>query len=238
MPDDSTPSEAGSNYDRLVDRTGEGLANPWGESAYQRVFAWPATERLLPDCSGRRVLLAGCGRGDHVPWFLDRGAAVVGIDASQAAVRQARAEHGQATFYHGRLRSAADRLAAPIDLVVSQLVFSHVDRWKPALRALRSVTRDDGQLVVTTIHPAHLRADRELDRFDQVDRAVSDWDGPELPTYYRPLSTALEAFLQTGWAIEAVREPTPPEAFRAVAPDRHEAALRRPELLCVRVRAE
>lgn len=77
MPNDTDPT---TGYDSLA-RDAADLdpeTSPWGDGHGQRHCAWPATRAALPPLSGRRVLLAGCGRGDHVEHFLDRGATVAG----------------------------------------------------------------------------------------------------------------------------------------------------------------
>ena len=94
--DDEHFDAVSSAYDHLAEQAPEldGDGTPWGDSDFQRFFSWPATREVLPELSGKRVLLAGCGRGDHVPWFTEQGADVIGVDASQVALRQARRSDG------------------------------------------------------------------------------------------------------------------------------------------------
>lgn len=86
LDDDTTLDQVRDGYDELaatasdLDRT----VSPWGDSHFQQFYSWPVTRPVLPDVSDSRVLLAGCGRGDHVPWFHEQGATVVGVDDSGA----------------------------------------------------------------------------------------------------------------------------------------------------------
>ncbi len=49
-------------------------------------------ERVLAGAPSKRVLDLGCGAGRHARWLAERGYSVVGIDASDAAIAQAKAE--------------------------------------------------------------------------------------------------------------------------------------------------
>jgi SAM-dependent methyltransferase len=89
---DDRLDDVAAGYDhpaRRADGDLDAAASPWGDSHFQRHYAWPATRAALPDVEGLDVLLAGCGRGDHVDWILANGAAVTGVDASRAAIERA-----------------------------------------------------------------------------------------------------------------------------------------------------
>ena len=227
-------SETG--YNTLTEQTDpDDFGNPWGTSPYQRIFAWPAATRLLPAVEGTRVLLAGCGRGDHVGWFLDRGADVVGVDIAGEALATARDRYGDvATFHHGALTDVPTLIEEPVDLILSHLVLSHIESWGPVFAAFREVATESATLVIATVHPQYLMEFGDIEQYAEPVGFTSDWGPAELPTYYRPMSLALESIATTGWRIDAVREPVPPVDFQEYAPARYADALERPELLTLR----
>ncbi|MFB6117957.1 class I SAM-dependent methyltransferase [Halosegnis sp.] len=240
MPDNPPDlPDIASGYDALTDWTDtESLATPWATGVYQQTFTWPATTQLVPDPANDRVLLAGCGRGDTVEWFLERDAAVVGVDISAGALAVARERHPSATFHHGRLANASTLLEEPVDLVVSHLVVSHVPSLAAVFAALREAARLEATLVVTTIHPRYLAEQHDIDRYASPTATTSDWSTVDLPTYYRPTGRLLESVATTGWRLTAVREPEPPAQLREHAPERYERALERPELLVLQAQAD
>jgi len=239
--DGATATGIPAGYDRLAARADElsGTDSPWGESPFQRHHSWPATRELLPPLADARVLVAGCGRGDHFRALRERGADVVGVDASARALATA----------HRRVPSVVRTdLTAPLpfpddrfDLVLSHLVLSHIPDWRPVLREWRRVLTPAGRLVVGTVHPEYLRdaaaeaTDGPVPAHERADLSLS-WPGTELPVHYRPTSAALQAVLDAGFRLERVVEPPPRPAYEPAAPERYASALARPELLCLRGR--
>lgn len=233
------PEDTDDGYDRLAKRADDlpAAESPWGDSAFQRAFAWPATRERLPDLDGARVLLAGCGRGDHVPELLDGGASVVGVDASVPAVGCARERVGS-----GAGVLVAD-LTAPLpfesgvfDAVVNHLVLSHIEDWTATFREFHRVLAAGGTALVTTVHPAYFRRHHGVGHAG-VERFESEWADTALTTYARPMSAAVTPLVEAGFELELLDEPRPPEAYREAAPSRYDRAVETPELLCLRATA-
>jgi SAM-dependent methyltransferase len=121
------------------------------------------------------------------------------------------------------------------DLVFSHLVLGHVEAWTPVLEEFARVLAPGGRLQFTTVHPQYLARHDEVRNYYDRRRIVVEWPGrAEIPVYYRSTADALNPVADAGFRIERVREPEPCEAYAEHAPERHEAARRRPEVLCVR----
>lgn len=239
--DDSSTTTVADGYDVLAEKADRDLGranSPWGDSYFQRHYSWPATEAVLPDVADDRVLLAGCGRGDHIDWFLERGAEVVGVDASETAVRTARDRFGdEATFRRADITQPLDFGDCVFDLVFSNLALSHVEEWTATFAEFRRVLSSSGTLAFTTVHPLYLRRDADASYYETTEFANS-WPGAEIATYYRPMSAIIDAVVSSGFRLEAFEEPKPRDEFREYCPDRYEAAMEEPELLVVRARAD
>lgn len=207
--------------------------SPWGDSYFQRHYAWPAARSVLPELEGDQVLLAGCGRGDYVPLFRERGATVVGVDVSETAIRHARDRFGEdATFHRADLTDTLDFAGADgFDLVFSNLVLSHVEEWAPPFEEFARVLRLRGNLVVTTVHPQYLRAHGDIEGYHTVSKTMNDWPDVEIPTFYRLVSAALSPFIEAGFRLQTVDEPRPRDAYEKHQPERYRDALKRPEIL-------
>lgn len=214
--------------------------SPWGDSYFQQHYSWPATQPILPDLTDSRVLLAGCGRGDYVPWFYDQGATVVGVDVSKTAIQHARQRFSEkATFYHANLTTSLDFADSDeFDLVFSNLVMSHIEEWTPVFEGFHRILVPQGRLVVTTIHPQYLRSNTDIEDYYTVTKVMNDWPDAEIPTFYRPIDAVLTSFIEAGFQLETVNEPKPQDAYEKYHPKRYQDAVRRPELLVIRAQAD
>jgi ubiquinone/menaquinone biosynthesis C-methylase UbiE len=209
-------------YDRVAEDYAE--SNPG--AAARAGYEWPAVRATLPDLDGLDVLDAACGSGHYAAWMADRGAEVVGFDASVAMVRAARERHGDSTeFLRADLRGPLPFRDAAFDLVVCQLALEHVRDWRPTVREFARVLRDGGRVVLSCDHPFttyHVieheppevgNADAESADYYATERFDRVW-GPgeervEVPVYRRPLSEVTAPLFEAGFVLEGLEEPTP-----------------------------
>jgi SAM-dependent methyltransferase len=240
--DERYPDRVKRGYDTLAANAADmdRDVSPWGDSYFQRYYAWPAAQSALPDVDGNRVLLAGCGRGDYVPWFREGGATVVGVDVSETAIRHARDRFGEeATFYRADLTTGlgfAD--SDTFDLVFSNLVLSHIEEWVPVFEEFARVLRPQGALVVTTVHPQYLRSRDDVEDYYTVSEIANDWPDAEIPTFYRPVNEVISPFLEAGFRLQTVDEPQPRDAYEDHHPKRYREVRNRPEIVVVRAQVD
>lgn len=185
-------------------------------------YEWPGVRETLPELAGKRVLDAGCGSGHYSAWLADQGAAVVGVDASEAMVSEARERHGEAAeFRVADLRDPLPFADGAFDLVVSQLTLEHVEDWGPVAAEFGRVLAVDGEVVASVDHPFttyfvidHEPPDigsataQEADYY-AVERYERDWGDVTMPAYRRPLREVVRPFVEAGFALTDLREPLP-----------------------------
>jgi len=140
------------HYDALADDWRDYTEVPW-----RAQVLWPTLDELLPDLDGKRVLDAGCGDGTHAAALADRGAEVVGVDASAGMVETARERYGdRVAFRRADLTEGLDLLDDDsFDLVLCQHVLSHVPDLEPVATAFARLLRPGGSVVLSTHHPFH-----------------------------------------------------------------------------------
>jgi SAM-dependent methyltransferase len=114
-----------------------------------RYFAWQA--RLAKEQLGRRVIEAGCGTGNFTRHLLDREL-VVGIDAEEGCVEQARANFaGHLNLQFRRLdildSAFRDLKAFRPDSIVCLNVLEHLEDDALALHHMREVLVPGGRAV-------------------------------------------------------------------------------------------
>lgn len=157
-------------YDELADSYAEEVR----ESPYNAHMEFPATTSLLPDVAGKRVLDAGCGTGVYTGWLLDRGADVVGIDASEAMLAHAREGVGdRATFHQADLGKPLDVLEADaFDGVVSPLALGYVEDWRQPVGEIINPLLETGFRLERLLEPQPTEAFREAwpERYEKESR--------------------------------------------------------------------
>lgn len=183
-----------------------------------------ATECLLQEAGelcGLKVCDLGCGEGHLARRLSAGGARVVGVDNSQLLLTLA-GQRTQDQSIHYVLEDA-QRLTAlgadEFDLVVSN--FSLMDILdlaatseavsrvlKPAGRFLSSITHPCFQLPRATQRSA--TTETSVEDYFQEGFWISSWKGGirgRVGAHHRTLSTYLNQFIETGFAIRALREP-------------------------------
>lgn len=116
----------------------------------------PEVDRALGDVRGLDVLDVGTGTGRHAIRLAARGARVTAIDFSEPMLERARAKPGadRVRFENHDVTRTLPYPDRSFDRVLSALVLEHVADLEPFFRELGRVTRADGRIVVTAMHPA------------------------------------------------------------------------------------
>jgi 2-polyprenyl-3-methyl-5-hydroxy-6-metoxy-1,4-benzoquinol methylase len=214
---DAVPAEASASdvdrRERLV-ASWDANAAAWTEAVRRRKIAsrhratngavLEAVLRLRP----HRVLDVGCGEGWLAHALAAEGVDVVGFDASEALVRAA--GEGPGTFVrldYDALQQDPHILPGPFDVAVCN--FSILERETGGLfRALAARLAPGGRLVVQTLHPLALGAERYADGWHEetFDGFGGAFPAP-MPWYARTLASWWRALNDAGLALERVEEP-------------------------------
>ena len=112
----------------------------------------PVVHALLVDLPEGPLLDAACGTGRHAAHLATAGRDVVGIDASEAMLRQARRKLPDVNFRQGEL-SALPLADGAVVGAVCALALSHLPELGPAVDELARVLRPGGRLIVSNPHP-------------------------------------------------------------------------------------
>ena len=109
--------------------------------------------RWLPDVvdvSNASILDFGCGSGYGAGFLAERGASVMGIDISQAAIAYATKNFPRAAFRVHDLTDSSftEQVSERFDIVVSFDVIEHVEKWWTFLQNIRALMRHGGVAIV------------------------------------------------------------------------------------------
>lgn len=184
------------------------------DGLFNTYYERPEMLRMAGDVAGLQVLDAGCGSGPLSLALRERGAEVVGFDASARMLDLARGRLGAEADL--RVHDLAEPLPytdAAFDLVTASLVLHYLEDWSGPLAELRRVLRPGGRLLVSINHPGIYKlVYPKADYFAVHEYSEDhDFDGQTvwLTYWHRPLHAVLNAFLDAGFAIRRVTEPPP-----------------------------
>ena len=175
----------------------------------------PEVDQALGEVAGLDVLDAGTGTGRHALRLAARGAHVTAIDFSDRMLAKARAKPGAdlVRFENYDITRPLPYLDASFDRVLSALVLEHVPDVAGFLRELGRVTRPDGSIVVTAMHPAmFLRGVSARFRHEETGEFLRP------RSYVMRLSDYVMGALDADLHIVSLIERSPDEAFAARVP--------------------
>jgi SAM-dependent methyltransferase len=203
--------EAGDDYDRMGEKYAEHAAEGPVNAQYDR----PAILALAGDVRGRRVLDVGCAAGALSEALVDRGADVLGIDASRVMIAIAERRLGErARFRVADLRAPLDFVpTGSIDVVTASLVMHYLEDWGPALREIHRALAPDGRMVLSIHHPGE-----DWRWFDRPDYFATEPVTDHFPTaagpaevhfFRRPLGAVFAAVRDACFWVDELAEPMP-----------------------------
>jgi len=175
----------------------------------------PEVDRALGDVAGLDVLDAGTGTGRHALRLAARGARVVAVDFSDQMLAKARAKRGAdlVRFENHDLTRPLPYVDKSFDRVLSALVLEHVPDVAGFLRELGRVTRPEGSIVVTAMHPAmFLRGVSARFRHEETGEFLRP------RSYVMQLSDYVMGALDADLRIVSLAERSPDEEFAARVP--------------------
>lgn len=224
-------------YDKLASSYSVRAPTKPHNAYYER----PASLSLLGNVRGRRVLDAACGPGIYAELLADRGAEVVGFDASEKMVTLARERlRGRAEVRRANLEEPLERLEGDsFDLVVSALAMDYVEDWGVPLSEFYRVLKPAGKLVFSVEHPTFKFVEHVYQgegSYFETELVGMEWRGFAesvwMPSFRRPLGAMVDAILGSGFVFAGMLEPQSDERFRAADPEEYERLSRMPGFLC------
>ena len=218
-----------ANADFWNARMGEG-------NEFHKQLVEPSQLRLLAFVEGKRVLDVACGNGQFARKLAELGATVVGIDAAEGMVRNARARSApRSGSVEYRVVDATDEGALlalgerSFDAAVCTMAIMDMASVGPLARALTRLLNPGGRLVFSVMHPCFNSPDITMtaeveDRGGDVveefsisvgryatsytSRGLAMVGQPEAQHYFhRSISALYGVFFGAGFTLDGVEEP-------------------------------
>lgn len=131
-----------------------------GEKLPHRYVEKPAMRKLLPDLTGKKVLLLGCGTGEESQLLAEYGATnMIGIDLSQESVRLAQESYPGITFSVGDMHQLEFEDNS-FDFVYSSLTIHYSSSPADVYKEIYRILRPGGSLQFSVGHPVRWASER------------------------------------------------------------------------------
>ena len=229
--------------------------------SYSYTIEWPCVQELLPDLRGKSILDFGCGTGIFT-FLLETyyPARIVGIDLSEEMLKIAKAKGAEkrsaAEFRLGDAGKLASYFEDTFDLVFSSTTTHYLSDLQELFENITRVLKDDGTCILSVIHPVYSAQypvehgdifpgdDAWVVRYlDKGRRAyIQPWieyndnfENRLSRSYHYTFSDYLNAILRAGLKIQEIREPMPPEAWKASAFGRYDNYIETPTFMIMKL---
>jgi SAM-dependent methyltransferase len=224
------------------------------QAGLNEVLEQPALLSLLPEMGGLSVLDLGCGAGGLCRRLKSLGAlAVLGVDISSKMLELAKMDTpGGVEFLNKPMEELDFRLGA-FDLVVSSLAFHYVADLAVLFQKINGWLKPFGVLLFSMEHPIATcsqgihqgwitgnTGDRvcwPVDDYYREGKRESRWFVEGVIKYHRTVSTILNNLIETGFTIQAVKEPVASEEAEQNRPSLKDERRRPPFLIVKAVKA-
>jgi ubiquinone/menaquinone biosynthesis C-methylase UbiE len=218
------------------------------EGSYSSCIELPTILELLPNLTDKTVLELGCGTGRFSFIFETmKPAHLTGIDLSDEMIGMARTiasdKGSQIQFLQGDIANLSNIPDVSIDFIFASTVLHFIEDLSRVMAEVSRVLKPDGTAIFSVIHPVYsaqypiAHSDNKLPADDEwkvqylnksMRAYVQPWiefnaevDDYLCKSYHHTFSDYLEAFIQNDLQLLAMREPTPPEAWKTEQPRKY-----------------
>ncbi|MCR6482600.1 GrpB family protein [Amycolatopsis sp. OK19-0408] len=219
------------------DAFSEEYASHAEKSVTNALYDRPAILDLAGDVSGKRVLDVGCAAGHLSALLAERGADVLGVDASEGMVSVARRRFGEvARFEVADVSRPLELPDASVDVITASLVLHYLKDWGPTLAEFRRVLVPGGVLAFSVHHPGEDWRWFSRENYFELELLEDEFPpGNQVRFYRRPLSWTFTAVREAGFEVDRLVEPMPLPETADVDPKWTENLRTKPRFLYFRV---
>jgi ubiquinone/menaquinone biosynthesis C-methylase UbiE len=176
--------------------------------------------RLLGDLKGKRVLDLGCGAAQSSIAFAKAGAAVVGVDLSEAQLSHGRRlceqNEVKVELRVGDMADLAFLRPASIDVAFSSFAFQYVEDLNRVFRQVHRVLKVGAPFVFSLPHPAYFVLDEQSGTPPKLERSYFDrspenftWEGVAFTGYHHTFADLYMGLIRSSYKVDLVLEPAP-----------------------------
>jgi len=203
-------SEINKVYDSSADKYYE---KRYEGTIHNTFIANPAIRTLLKNVKGKRLLDIGCGFGEDLKYFSNKGAKVVGVELNKKLIKIAKQDPElekvvilQGSIYHLNLKEK-------FDICLANLVLDQVQNLREAFSNVNRALKKNGEFIFSVAHPLNCAT-------RNYSKELSDYFTPrksffypksigKVPFYYRNFDEYSKIIDDSGFLIKRILEPKP-----------------------------
>ncbi len=174
---------------------------PKGHEPHTNALLLPYIERYARKCDVQSILDLGCGNGTLARDMTAFCPTLVGLDASQSGIEEARTVCPQGTFYHMSFADPPEQVAeSGFDMAVSTEVIEHLFQPRLLPQFAHAKLKPGGLFIVSTPYHGWLKnvAISVLGKWDHHHTVF--WDGGHIKFWSRATLTRL--LEEEGFTVE------------------------------------
>lgn len=233
-----------------------------GEDSYSYKIEWPCIKTMTPDLKNKNVLDLGCGTG-RFTFLLEEysPARLVGIDISENMLKladeKAKKRKSIAEFIKGDIAEASSVVNDKYDFIFSSTTTHFIKDLNKLFKEVYKLLNNGGTAVFSVIHPVYsaqypikngdnFPSDDEwvVKYLDKGDRSyIQPWieynddiDNYLTMSYHHTLNDYVKAIISSGFIIEAMEEPYPPEKWKETQPGRYDGYIETPTYMIIKIK--
>ena len=159
-----------NDYDKFAKERQEQLKK--GEKRPHRFIEKPMMRELLPNLTGKKVLMLGCGTGEENEMLREFGATeIIGIDLSAESIKLAKETYHDCEFIVGDMHELPFEDKS-FDFVYSSLAIHYSDNPESVYKEIYRVLNEKGKLLFSVGHPLRW-ACKEIEISGKACRTIS-----------------------------------------------------------------
>lgn len=140
-----------NDYDKFAKMRQEKILK--GERKSHRFVEKPMMKAMLPDLTGKKVLMIGCGTGEESRIIKEYGATdIVGVDLSEESINIAKETYPDITFFIGDMHNLPFE-SNSFDFVYSSLAIHYSETPEKVYSEIYRILKKGGQLLFSIGHP-------------------------------------------------------------------------------------
>lgn len=189
----------------------------------------PKTMEILGDIAGKKVLDLGCGEGGYSRLLSEKGAKVMGIDASKTLISAAKELSADMNIdYYVKSACALEGIKNnTFDIVISAMCLMAIEDLESALSEMYRVLKPGGTVVISILHPCFSgsnigwSSDNEFSKFivdsyyheGSYQEGLSKHLGKPISFWHRTLGNTINPMLHLGFKLRGLYEPKPSDSL-------------------------
>lgn len=204
-------------------------------------IANPALRALIGNVKNKKILDAGCGFGEDMAYFLQKGADVVGVELNIELIKLAKQNPllKNSVIKQGSIYKLGFK--EEFDICIANLVLDQVKNLDIAFKEAYKLLKPNGVFVFSIAHPLNSATQnytKQLEDYFTIKKGffMPGSIGKEIPYYFRNINHYSDAIYKTGFVIERILEPRPIQAAQKKFKERYNLYSKVPDILIMKLR--